>query len=368
MGSRLRQHRGMTPSASNRPAALRYPAPLLAGCRVAVTAPSSGVEPALHARLDLALAHLRAQGLRVEEGRCLRQQAHSASAPAGERVAELMHTLLREDVHAVIPPWGGERAIELLDRLDWPALAQARPKWVLGYSDTSTWMLPLTLRLGWATAHGPCLMDLVPAQRDPLSAGALAVLGTPAGGTVLQASSTRWQRDWTDFAADPGGAYALTRPTRWRALTGAPDARLEGRLVGGCIDTLMHTAATPHGDVAGFIRAHRTARGEGTLLYLENAGLSPCDWLRALQRLRWSGWLDGLSGVLVGRSAAPDSSGATELRFEEALHETLGDLPCPVLLDMDIGHVPPQLVLVNGAWAHVQLPADGSGSVEQRFV
>ena len=347
---------------------IAYPAPLQPGSRVVVTAPSSGVEPALHARLDLALGCLRAQGLVVEEGRCLRHEARSASAPAAERAAELMHTLLRDDVHAIIPPWGGERAIELLDLLDWPALARAGPKWVLGYSDTSTWMLPLTLRLGWATAHGPCLMDLVPAQRDALTAGALAVLGTPAGGTVLQASSHQWQRQRTDFATDPGGAYALTEATRWRHLHSAPEALVEGRLVGGCLDTLMHTAGTLHSDVAGFIRAHRQERGEGPLLYLENAGLGPCDWLRALQRLRWSGWLDGLAGVLVGRSAAPDSTGVTELRYEEALHETLSDLPCPVLLDLDIGHVPPQLVLVNGAWARVQLQADGSGSVLQRFL
>lgn len=356
------------PLSSPSPSPLRYPAPLRAGCRVVVTAPSSGVQAPLHARLDLALAHLRAQGLVVEEGRCLRQQVHSASAPADERAAELMHTLLRDDVQALVPPWGGERAIELLDRLDWPALAQARPKWVLGYSDTSTWMLPLTLRLGWATAHGPCLMDLVPAQRDPLSACALAVLGTPAGGTVLQRSSSRWQRRWTDFAADPGGAYALSDTTCWRTLHGAPEAQVEGRLIGGCLDTLMHTAATAHGDVAAFIRAQRDERGEGTLLYLENAALGPCDWLRALQRLRWSGWLDGLAGLLVGRCAAPDSTGATDLRHQDALRQTLGDLPCPVLLDLDIGHLPPQLVLVNGAWARVQLQADGSGSVLQRFV
>jgi muramoyltetrapeptide carboxypeptidase len=63
-----------------------------------------------------------------------------------------MALLLRDDIDAVFPPWGGELAIELLDRLDWPALQQAPPKWLIGYSDTSTLMLPMTLRLGWPTA------------------------------------------------------------------------------------------------------------------------------------------------------------------------------------------------------------------------
>ena len=156
-----------------------YPAPLRSGDRVAVTAPSSGVLPALHARLDVVLGHLRAQGFRVTEGRCLRDEVASASAPADERAAELMAFLLRDDIAAIIPPWGGELAIELLDRLDWPALENARPKWLLGYSDTSTLMLALTLRLGWATAHGPCLMDLAPGQNDLLTRAAISALATP---------------------------------------------------------------------------------------------------------------------------------------------------------------------------------------------
>ncbi len=345
--------------------AIHYPLPLHAGCRVLVTAPSSGVEPRLHQRLDLVLAHLRAQGLVVEEGACLRSEVHGASAPAAARAAELMQALLRDDVHAIIPPWGGELAIELLDRLDWPALQHARPKWLLGYSDTSTWMLPITLRLGWATAHGPGLMDLVANQKDALTSGAMAVLATPAGGRVQQAQSSHWQIKWTDFADEPATTYQLSEPTRWWALQGQSQVSLRGRLVGGCLDTLMHTAGTVHGDVAGFVRQHAS---DGSILYLENAGLSPTDWVRALHRLRWAGWLDDLAGVLIGRSLAPDTTGATQLRYADALQSTLGALPCPVLVDMDIGHRPPQMVLVNGALAQVSWSQASGGSVAQEFI
>ncbi len=345
---------------------LRYPAALNAGGRIVVTAPSSGVPPPLHARLERALAHLRAQGFVVEEGRCLRDEQRSASAPADARAAELMQTLLRDDVAAVIPPWGGELAIELLDRLDWPALAAAQPKWVLGYSDTSTWMLPLTLRLGWATAHGPGLMDLVPGQTDALTRGAMAVLATPPGGRVTQHASSHWQRHWTDFADVPDCVHQLTEPTRWRRLDAAScDTTVTGRLIGGCLDTLMHLAASPHADVPAFIARHRA---DGVLLYLENAELSPPALVRALHTLRWAGWLDGLAGLLIGRSAAPDTTAPDALRYADALQQALADLPCPVLVDLDIGHRPPQLVLVNGALAHVHARADGSGLMEQQLI
>lgn len=342
-----------------------YPAPLSRGARIGVTAPSSGVLPPLHRRLELVLGHLRAQGFEVEEGQCLRDEQHSASASADERAAELMHLLLRDDIAAVIPPWGGELAIELLDRLDWEALARARPKWLLGYSDTSTLLVPVTLRLGWATAHGPCLMDLAPGQDDALTRATMSHLARPAGASFAQAQSSHWQRQWTDFALVPDTTYALTEPTRWWALDGAASAAFDGRLIGGCLDTLMHVAGTLHGDVREFIER---CGSEGTILYLENAELSPTELVRALHRLRWSGWLDGLAGVLIGRSAAPDTQGAHELRYADALRRALGTLRCPVLVDVDIGHRPPQFTLLNGALARVEYSSTGSGRVIQRLV
>lgn len=339
-----------------------YPAPLRRGSRIAITAPSSGVQAPLHPRLDIVIAHLRAQGFEVEEGRCLRSEQHSASAPAATRAAELTRLLLRDDIDAVIPPRGGELAIELLDRLDWKALATARPKWLLGYSDTSTLLLPITLRLGWATAHGPGLMDLAPGQSDPLTRNVMAALACTAGQQLIQQQSSHWQLKWADFADVPDTTYQLTEPTRWWPLHGADEVRFGGRLIGGCIDTLMHTAGTPFGDVRSFIHANADT---GVVLYLENAEQSPTGLVRALHRLRWAGWLDGIAGLLLGRSAAPDNSHPQQLRYADALRSTLAAAPYPVLVDVDIGHRPPQMVLINGALAQVQWSAAGGGQVEQ---
>ncbi len=293
----------------------------------------------------------------------MRDEVRSASASADARAAELMRLLLRPDVAAIIPPWGGELAIELLDRMDFDALRSAPQKWVMGYSDTSTWLLPLTLRSGWATAHGPCLMDLVAGQNDALTATAMSALATPAGGVIEQRASSHWQSKWTDFALVPNVTYALTEPTRWRCLNRPANAEVvcRGRLIGGCIDTLVHLAGTRFGNVAAFIDEHRS---DGTLLYLENACMSPTDLVRAAYRLRWGGWLGGLSGLLIGRSAAPDTTRAEHMRYAQALDHLFAAMPCPVLVDMDIGHLPPQLVLVNGARADVRL-SDAGGVLRQ---
>ncbi len=330
------------------------------GTRIAVTAPSSGVPAPLHRRLDLVLAHLRAQGFEVEEGGCLRDEQHSASAPADQRAAELMQLLLRDDIAAVFPPWGGELAIELLDRLDWARLAAARPKWLIGYSDTSTLQMALWSHLGWAAAHGPGLMDLAPGQPDALTRECLAQLGRL---DFDQRQSTHWQRRWTDFAEVPDTTYQLTEDTVWWALSGADAVTMSGRLIGGCLDTLQHLAGTPHGDVPRFVQ---NAGRDGAILFLENCELSPTACVRALHRLRWSGWFDGLAGVMLGRSAAPDSKAPDALRYADALRGTLGGLPCPVLVDVDIGHRPPQLMLATGALAKVQWTRLDGGQVQQQ--
>ena len=152
-------------------AMLRFPRPLRPGDAVAITAPSSGVEPGALPRLDLVLAHWRDRGFRVVEGACLRSQHHDASAPAMARTAELMRFLTDPSIAAVLPPWGGERAIELLPLIDFEALRALPPKWLLGFSDISTLQMPLALCAGWASAHGSNLMDLAPSQTEPLVNG-----------------------------------------------------------------------------------------------------------------------------------------------------------------------------------------------------
>lgn len=339
-----------------------YPRPLRAGSLIGVTAPSSGVPAALHPRLDLVIAGLRARGFRVREGGCLRHEHKDTSAPAEARAAELMAMLRDDEVDAVMPPWGGERAIELLPRLDFEALGRSRPKWLMGFSDLSTLMLPLTLRCGWATAHGPNLMDLAPAQDDTLTAHALDPLTGGADTVFVQQQSAAWRSECDDWAVNPHAAYRLTEPTCWRPLRETRDIAMSGRLIGGCIDTVMHLAGSAFGDVPAFMRR---CGDEGAILYLENCEQPPLALLRGLWSLRLAGWFEGVRGVLIGRSSAPPGKADDALQPHEALQAVLGDLPCPVLVDVDIGHVPPQMTLVNGALAEVGWSAAGGGAMRQ---
>lgn len=102
------------------------------------------------------------------------------------------------------------------------------------------------------------------------------------------------------------------------------------------------------------------------LLILENAEMRPCELVRALFGLRLNGWFEGISGVLIGRNGAPDTTRPASLSYNDALRSALAGVSCPVLYDLDIGHVPPQFSLVHGALAQVEF-RDGSATIVQQL-
>ena len=71
--------------------------------------------------------------------------------------------------------------------------------------------------------------------------------------------------------------------------------------------------------------------------------------------MRLAGWFERAEAVLVGRTAAPDHPQLTQ---REAVLDALGRLDLPIVWDLEIGHVPPHLPLVNGALARVVVEGD----------
>lgn len=326
---------------------IRYPAPLAPGDRVGVTAPSAGVGARLRPRLDVALAVLRDRDLDPVLGRCL-DGTDIVSAPARDRADDLVTLMTDPAVRAVVPPWGGELGIDLLGHVDWDRLGDD-PTWLVGYSDISVLLLALTLRTGVASLHGQNLMDTPYRVPAPLASW-LDVVSLPGGTTVEQGPSTRHRRPgFDDWAGDPGVTdMSLDVPGTWSLLDESTAGTVTGRLVGGCLDVVPRLAGTPYGDVPGFAATHAP---EGLVVYLEAVHLEPAEVARALWGLRHAGWFDAASAVLIGRTRSPDPAGFSQ---RDAVRHALGDLGVPVVLDVDCGHVPPQLVLVNGALAELR--------------
>ncbi|MDQ0988581.1 S66 peptidase family protein [Streptomyces sp. V2I9] len=326
---------------------VRYPRPLRPGDRIGVTSPSSGVPDELRERLATAVRVVEEQGYEVVTGRCMDGSRH-VSAPAADRAAELTEMLTDPGIRAVVPPWGGETGIDLLALLDWDRLRAAEPTWLVGYSDMSTVMTPLTLLTGVATVHGNNLMD-TPCRAPEGLVSWLDIVAAPPGHRFSQTPPERHRAEaWDDYALHPDvRAFTLDTPGRWTRLDGGGDVDVAGRLIGGCTEMLANVAGTPYLDTSAFARTHAP---EGLLVYVEAAGDDAFAICRYLHGMRLAGFFDAANAVLVGRTSAPDTSSLTQ---HQAVLEALGPLGVPIVADVECGHVPPYLPLVNGAHARV---------------
>jgi muramoyltetrapeptide carboxypeptidase len=334
---------------------IRYPF-LEEGATIGVTAPSSGVEVELHDLLKLSCSRMKMKGFNVICGTTVWTQDKAKSAPAKLRATEFNDMIRDDNIDMIIPPWGGELLIEILEYIDFENL---KSKWILGYSDISVLLLAITLKTGIATAHGTNLLDLRGEYTDETTAMWQSVLSTKTGESILQHSSLNYQKEWN--AASSPYVFHLTEQTCWKVITNT-NVKIQGRLLGGCIDVIRHLIGTSFGDLQHF--HNKYINNEPILWYLENCELNTADLRRSLVQMKLAGWFDHCTGIMFGRSNA--NQPIANYTVEDIYKELSEELQIPIIYDIDCGHVPPQMTFINGAYAELEVE-DGKGSVKQYF-
>lgn len=344
---------------------MHYPAPLRPGAKIAITAISSGIEDALKPRLEHILAALRQRGFETVEGQCLFGNQGYVSADAKTRAAEFMQFATDPDVAAIIPPYGGEIATELLPLLDYELLRKSPPKWIVGYSDISTITTAITASCDWATVHSACLMEMLPEQPDELTRSTLEHLGNEEMASFVQHSSPQYQDYFPNWQKNPLCVFDMRAKTHWQQLTTKAQntSSIRGRIFGGCLDTLINLFDTQYVD---FEKFKDTYEADGVVLYLENVEFSPMGLKRSLYSMDFRGVFNGINGLILGRSTGPaDSKGM--VTYEGVIREFFANKPFPVIFDADIGHYPPNMTIINGSLATVELNGD-KGTLTQTLV
>jgi len=327
------------------------------GAAIGVTAPSSGVPGPLHEVYRLACSRMEQRGFTVVCGETSWTQGKAKSAPALIRAAEFNAMMQNSDIDIIIPPWGGELLIEILEHIDYEKINN---KWVLGYSDVSALLLAITLKTGIATAHGTNLVDLRGELMDETTAMWESVLATNSGEAIIQNSSENYQKEWQHSNPSPC-VFHLTEQTVWKVVGNQP-AKIEGRLLGGCVDIIRHLIGTPFGDVDAFRKKH--INEEPVIWYLENCEMNTADLRRSLVQMKLAGWFENCSGLMFGRSEA--NKPVENYTVEDVYQDLADELKIPVIYDIDCGHLPPQITFINGAYAEVEV-SEGNGVVKQIF-
>lgn len=341
--------------------AIRYPRPLRKGDLIGVTSPSSGIGESMRARFEFCKRRIEEQGFRVRVGDLLYSEG-IVSAPATARAEELMNMLLDPEVALVMPPWGGELLINILEELDFSELALAAPTWFAGWSDGSVFTLPLAVHTGIASLHGMNFMDSAFTPADGVASW-VDVLGLERGASFEQRSLRSHQRGFKDYVTHPDiTAWEAQVESRWKILGAERSIEATGRMIGGCMDVLCRLAGTPYGDLERFAGEQAP---EGLIVFLENCEAKAADACRALHQFKLAGWFEHANAVMIGRTKAEPTDDFTQM---DALADALGDLDVPVLYDVDISHVPPQLMVVSGALGTVRYEAGGTAVLTQSLI
>ncbi len=341
-----------------------YPAPLERGSKIGVTGPSGGVHERFNDRFNLALKNLLSLGYEIVEGDCLRGEHKHVSGPKMKRANDFMALWMRDDIDAIIPPWGGELLVEILPLLDFQKIKAAKPKWLMGYSDISTLLFPLTLLTNIVTVHGTNLMEMVPAQTDNLTKNCLGPLTEIKGSSIVQESSETFQIKGPSFTDEFEMGFKATEKTMWKTLDNKP-ITIRGRIIGGCLDTISTLVGTPYGNIENF---KSLASNDGTILYFENCEASPCDVARKLWAMRLSGWFQNINGVILGRSAGKDNTAKNSLSYNEVITDFFKELGLPLIYDTDIGHQQPNLTVINGSLVEFSVNENGKGKFISNLV
>jgi muramoyltetrapeptide carboxypeptidase len=105
-----------------------------------------------------------------------------------------------------------------------------------------------------------------------------------------------------------------------------------------------------------------TFKDEGIMWYFESCEMNSTDLYRTLWQMKINGWFKNCNGVIFGR--ADGYSDVGDFKIEDAYKNTFDQLDIPVVYDVDLGHLPPQLVFINGVFCEITVK-NGKGEVIQ---
>lgn len=336
---------------------MRYPENLKIGDTIGICAPSDGiVEEIKIARLDLAIKNLKKLGYQVIETASVRKSTKGRSADAKTRAKEFMELMQNDKVKLILYAGGGDFLMEMLDELDFEQLKKLPPKWTQGFSDITNLEFLFNTILDVPSMYCEAVKDYA---MNPLYKNLTDALEIMSGKEVVQTSFEKYEKEKNTTI--PEATYNLTEKVEWKNITGEDEIVLKGRALGGCFDVIECLIGTKYDHIKEYIEKYKN---DGIIWFLECYEMTSPGVTRKLWQMKNAGYFENTKGIIFGRPLYLRED--YEISFEEAVLSCLKDLNIPVICGADIGHVPPQLAMLNGAILKIT-SKDGKGKVETYF-
>ena len=329
-----------------------YPKFLKPGDTIGICAPSDGKNPD-DTSYDISLNYLKEEGYNVYETPNVRTGKKPSADPI-TRANDFNELMKRDDIDFIFAAAGGEFLMEMLPYVDDEIIKETiknnKTKWFSGFSNPTLLLMYLTTKFDIATMYGCNSGAFSYKNLHKSLQDALKII---KGDIPIQESFDKCERISFDEESEDG--LILNTDAKWVTPNGEVD--IEGRLIGGCIDTLVFFHGTRFDFVKDFIERYKD---DGIIWYFDNFGLSTEDLYSELWTLRESGWFKYAKGFVFGRTLFESSHmGAT---YVEAVQRALGT-EIPIIMETEVSHIKPRFCLINGAIGHFK-SKDGKGSLE----
>lgn len=334
---------------------MKYPNFIKENDTIGVCAPSNGLSlPIKQNKLECAIEHFKNAKLKVIETEHVRHNDKGRSCSAEIRAKEFMNLINNQDVKCIIMATGGDFLLEVLPYLNYNEIAN-NPKWIQGYSDPTSILYIITTKLDIATIYSHNMSGFGMKKWHKTIQDNLDIL---MGKNFIQTNLDKYEKNRIEEVTGLED-YNLDTEVKWKSFDNNID--ITGRLIGGCIDILTEILGTPYDYTNDFIERYKN---DGIIWYFDNCELTCEDLTRTLWKFKECSWFKYTKGILFGRSLCETSY--YDISFQDTLKDSLSDLNIPIIYDMDFGHIPPRLTMINGALTHVKYQ-DNKGFIEYEY-
>lgn len=302
---------------------------------------------------------------------------------------ELLNEYVSDDTAALISCGGGELMCKTIAYLDFDKIKTSKPKWYMGYSDNTNFIFLLTTICDVAGIYGYCASTF---GRQPYHESLLSAIDILTGEKLSVHSYDKYEIKSLKDEEHPLVPFNCTLNTMVKAMkpsesddgvtnncfyddrtssdisilndkyTFTDEISFSGRLVGGCLDCLVNLTGTRFDQVASFNERYKE---DGIIWFLECCDLNVFDMERAMWHLNECGWFKYVKGFIIGRPVKAE--GFMGLNRFDAFLNTIQEFNVPVIFDADIGHVPPMMPIISGAYADVNFK-DGHLDIDMSSV
>lgn len=259
---------------------------------------------------------------------------------------------------------GGELMCETISLVDFDRIRQAEPKWYMGFSDNTNMTYLLATLCDTASVYGPCAaaFGMEPWHQSLQDAYALL-----RGQKDTVQGYELWEKEGTKDEEHPLEPYHVTEPRKLHVFLPEkvdsarmeykmqehtnPAVTIQGRLLGGCMDCLVNLLGTKYDRTPEFTERYKD---DGIIWFLEACDLNVMAIRRAVWQMKYAGWFSHVKGFLIGR---PLHFGEDMMGLDQyhAVIDLLEELGVPIIMDVDLGHLPPMMPLICGSYATVEV-------------